>query len=181
MENKQFEILLERIRIGSFPPTLGYNITVAQFIEIQAVCANLITQVPTGDDKGVMLIAKYILNWKLKVSDPYELEKRLAQSLKGKIGLFESIQKVIDAYQSDDSKDSILLVHGDKANQKARFQIYGDVQSMAMTFAALLDSEKSEFKRFMFSILGVYLSKNPLEETAFLEGLKITKLSFGIN
>lgn len=181
MENKQFEILLERIRIGSFPPTLGHSITVDQFLEIQAMCGNLVNQVPPGDNKRIILITGYLLGWKNRVNDYTELENRLAQSLKGKIGLFESIQKIIDAYQSDDTKDSILLVHGDKANQKARFQIYGDVQSMAMTFAALLDSEKSEFKRFIFSLLGVYLAKNPEDRQMFMNGIEVVKNTPGVN
>jgi hypothetical protein len=181
MEKQRFEILLDGIRVGNYPPSLGYTITVDQFLRIQAVCGNLITQVPPGDNKGLPLIIQYLTHWKTKVDDIVELEKRLAESLKAKIGLFDAIHKVIDAYQSDDTKDCILLVHGDKVNQKARFQIYGDVQSMAMTFAALLDNENSDFKRFIFSLLGVYLSKNPEDHKMFENGIELAKQSFGVN
>ena len=182
MENKQFEILLERIRIGSYPPTLGYNITVDQFLKIQDMCGNLVTQVPPGDNEELMLITEYLLSWKIKVNDPFTLEKRLAESLKGKIGLFESIEKLIDAYQSDDTKDSILLIHGDNANQKAQFKIYGSPQSAAMAFAALLDNDKSELKRFIFSIIGTYLAKNPEDHKMFMRGIEeVKKHAPGIN
>ena len=100
MENKQFEILLERIRIGSYPPTIGQIITVDQFLRIQSMCGNLVSQVPPGDDKRLMLITEYLLSWKIKVADSFELDKRLAESLKGKIGLFESIEKLMDKDKS---------------------------------------------------------------------------------
>ena len=182
MEDKKFVALLERIRIGSYPPTIGQIITVDQFLRIQSMCGNLVSQVPPGDDKRLMLITEYLLSWKIKVADSFELDKRLAQSIKVKIGLFESIEKLIDAYQSDDTKDSILLIHGDNANQKAHFKIYGNPQSAAMAFAALLDNDKSELKRFMFSIVGTYLAKNPEDHKMFMRGIEeVKKHAPGIN
>ena len=139
------------------------------------MCGDLVNQVPIGDQNGLTLITEYLLNWKCKVDDLGELERRLTESLKGRLDLFESIKKLISTYQTDDGKDSILIVHGDKANQKARFQIYGDVQSMDMAFAALLDNDKSELKRFMFSIIGTYLAKNPEDEKMFMSGIEEVK------
>lgn len=152
MENKQFEILLERIRIRVYPEFIGYSMTVDQFFRLQDKCSELITHTSPKDSNALKLITTYLLYWKERVDDPVALDKRLAHSLKGKISLLEAIEKVIDAYQTDDSKDSVLLVHGDKANQKAHFKIYGDPQSAAMAFAALLDKNPEDLKMFMRGI-----------------------------
>jgi hypothetical protein len=182
MEKKHFEILLERIRIGSYPPMLGHTITVDQFLEIQSMCGSLANQVPIGDENGMTLVTEYLLNCKCKVDDFGEMERRLADSLKGNLGLFESIKKLINAYQTDDTKDSIFIVHGDSANKKAHFQIYGNVQDSAMAFAALLHSDKSDLKRFILSVVGAYLAKNPKDEKMFLRGIdEVKKYTPGIN
>ena len=182
METKQFETLLERIRIGSYPSMTGSLITVDQFLRIQDICTNLVNLAGPDDNRKLSLISGYLVGWKLRVDDTVELEKRLYESLNAKMGLFEAIQKLIDAYQTDDSKDCILLINGDNVNKKAQFSVYGDVQQVAMAFAALLDSENSNFKRLIFSIIGSYIAKNPEDEKMFMRGIdEVKKYTPGVN
>jgi len=76
--------------------------------------------------------------------------------------------------------DAVIFVHGDAEHQNAAFSIHGDSRLLANAIQHNL-SANEEFKRFMFAMFGSYLSGNPEDEKAFLNGLVIVKNNLGTN
>lgn len=76
--------------------------------------------------------------------------------------------------------DAAMYLRGDSEFSNAVVNIQGDMRLLAQTIQHHITSNE-DFKKFIFAIVGSYLSQNPIDETAFLEGLKLTKQSFGIN
>jgi len=59
------------------------------------------------------------------------------------------------------------------------FLPYGDARILANTIQHHMTANE-EFKRFMLSMLGSYLSGNPEAEIEFLNGLAVIKNNLGI-
>lgn len=93
------------------------------------------------------------------------------------LDIFSLVKKLTE---DKDPKDAVMYIRGDSEFQNAVVNIQGDVRLLAQTIQHHITNNE-EFKKFIYATVGSYLSQNPLEETAFLEGIKITKQSFGIN
>ena len=87
------------------------------------------------------------------------------------------IDKVVE---KDNIQNVALFIRGDAEYQNAMFIIKGDFRLLAQTIQHHITCNE-EFKKFIYATVGSYLSQNPVEETAFLEGIKLTKQSFGVN
>ena len=93
------------------------------------------------------------------------------------------IQSILQQLQDlcSEGKDSVVLIHGDTENHKAAFKLFGNPQTAALSITSLLDTEPSELKRLLYSILTVYLSKNPQDLKMFEKGIEIAKQMPGVN
>ncbi len=77
------------------------------------------------------------------------------------------------------STDSVMFIHGDTEYQNASLSIKGDVRILANTFIHHMVNNE-DFKRFVLSMVGSYLSGNPEAEKEFLNGLLVVKNNLGI-
>lgn len=76
--------------------------------------------------------------------------------------------------QSGDAQNCVLYLRGDKEYESASMHLKGDVMVLANTIIHIMESNP-DFKRFILSVIGSWLSKNPIEEKMFQEGLVLIK------
>lgn len=171
MDYKKFQKTLDQIVAGQFPSFTGVWITAEQYLEIVPACASLIKEGSARYE--VNKIGEYLGAWRTRIGADFSTESSSIMPI------MERINKVIQEHES--KGESLIIIHGDKVSQTANFNLYGDPQSAAMAFAALLDDKDSDLKRFIFSILGVYLAKNPEGLAMFLRGIEMSKQTPGVN
>ncbi|MCE5332700.1 MAG: hypothetical protein LLF95_11260 [Bacteroidales bacterium] len=94
------------------------------------------------------------------------------------LDIMNLVNKLIE--DPTNTKDVIMYIRGDKEFETASINIKGDVQLLASTIQHHLDNNE-EFKRFLLSVLGSWMAKNPIDEKMFLNGLEIAKKTFSIN
>lgn len=80
----------------------------------------------------------------------------------------------------NNTKDVVMYMRGDKEFETASINIKGDIQLMASVIQHHLDNNPA-FKQLMLSILGSWLAKNTIDESMFLNGLKLAKKTFSNN
>lgn len=177
MDNNKFQEILKQIKSGKYPPVLGNVISAEQYIQIQNACGYLLNEVKPNDFEKIKGISNYLVSWRSKIGPDFMKE---AEVLHNATRPFSQRIKEFIAEHGPEG-DTVLLVHGDHQNHQAHFNIFGHPQETAMAFAALLDNENSDFKRFIFSLLGVYLAKNPEDLKQFMQGIEVAKQTPGVN
>lgn len=93
----------------------------------------------------------------------------------------QHIMKLIEKLtEAKDDQNAAMYIRGDSEFQEASFYIKGDFRLLAQTIQHHI-SVNDEFKKFIFAVVGSYLSQNPIEENEFIAGLELTKQTFGVN
>lgn len=103
------------------------------------------------------------------------MTKEEKQNIDSNILLF--ISKIVE---DESETDGVMFLHVDREFENIMVSIQGNVQLLANGFHAHLDNNE-EFRRFLTSVVGSWLVKNPEEERMFMEGLNIAKNSMGVN
>lgn len=93
------------------------------------------------------------------------------------LDIFSLVKKLTEG---KDPKDGVMYIRGDSEFNNAVVNIQGDVRLLAQTIHHHIKVNE-DFKKFIYATIGSYLSQNPEDEDEFLQGLEITKQSFGGN
>lgn len=91
------------------------------------------------------------------------------------LDIMNLINKLIE--DPTNTKDVVMYMRGDKEFDTASINIRGDIQLMASVIHHHLDNNPA-YQQFMLSVIGSWLSKNPMEQNMFLKGLEQLKNTF---
>ncbi|MDD4972473.1 MAG: hypothetical protein PHT07_23835 [Paludibacter sp.] len=94
------------------------------------------------------------------------------------LDIMNLVNKLIE--DPTNTKDVVMYMRGDKEFETASINIRGDIQLMASVFQYHLDNNPA-FKQLMLSILGSWLTQNPIDEKMFLNGLEMAKKTLSVN
>lgn len=94
------------------------------------------------------------------------------------LDIMNLVNKLIE--NPENAKDVVLFIRGDAEFQTASVNIKGDVKLLSQTIQHHLDNNQ-DFKRFILATIGSWMTKNPVEEQMFKDGLELMKKTFSIN